>query len=143
MRNKIKDLLLLLCAGGLVLLLVVLFSHDEPIEISVPQLAKIDPAVQEAHQQAVSREEAIRARYARLSRCKINDDCIIVDKDPCGCLIGPKGVTAINALYTLEFNNTQAGTVTKTCPEQAPRAVRECSPSARAVCVQNSCKIKY
>lgn len=143
MNKLLKKIILCVCTGAVLLLIPILYSHDTPIQIEVPHLNEQELAAQEKQQQ----EEQARAmedmRKHRVYRCKRNDDCIIVDKDPCGCLVGPKGVVAINAMYTLDFNMLQAKTVTKACPERAARPVRECSPSARAVCVKNLCKITY
>ena len=143
MKKVIKNTVLLVCAGVIVVLIPILFANDTPIEVNVPHLNLQELEEKERQLQAEKQRELQEQRKDRITRCVRNDDCIIVDKDPCGCLIGPKGVTAINALYTIDFNMLQGKAVTKTCPEKAPRAVRECSPSARAVCSKKRCKIVY
>ena len=126
MKYKIKELLLLCCAVGVLALLPLLYSKDMPIEVNVPALnsKEMDVKAEEQHREA-------------------DEDCIIVDKDPCGCLVGPSGVTAINAEYTLDFNKMQSNLVAKACPDRAPSTERECSPDAQAVCVENVCKIRF
>ena len=92
---------------------------------------------------AAEKEAQRQARARRVYSCKADEDCIIVDKDPCGCAIGPKGVVAINVNYLTDFNalNSQK-MVTKSCSEVLSRE-KECSPSARAVCKAHTCKITY
>ena len=132
-----------ICTGCICLLILVLFSNDTPIEVSLPHLNQQELEEQEKQQQEEYARNQEALRRQRVSSCKRNDDCIIVDKDPCGCLVGPQGVTAINAMYTTDFNILQGKVITKACPEKAPRKVRECSSSARAACVKNKCKIVY
>ena len=143
MRYKIKELLLLCCAVGVIALLPVLYSKDQPIEVNVPALTsqEVEAKAEEQHKETVA--AAAKAQVRRMYRCQADEDCIIVDKDPCGCLVGPSGVTAINAEYTLDFNKLQSKLVAKTCPDGEPSAVRECSPNAQAVCVENVCKIRF
>lgn len=143
MKFKIKELLLFLCALGVLALIPVFLKQDNPIEVSVPVLNAEQMAAKEAKQQKVVQQSAAQTRMKRMVSCSLDEDCIIVDKDPCGCLVGPEGVTAINAAYTLDFNAFQAHLVTKTCPEGAPSTERECSPSAQAMCVERVCKIVY
>ena len=143
MKKIIKNTVLLVCAGLIVILIPVLFSNDSPIPVNVSHLNLQELEEQEKQRQAEQQKVLQEQRKDRVNRCAHNDDCIIVDKDPCGCLIGPKGVTAINALYTIDFNMLQEKSVTKTCPTTAPSTVRECSPSAHAVCVKKRCKIAY
>lgn len=143
MKFKLKELLLILCAVGALGLIPVFLSKDNPIEISVPVVTSAQLAAKEAKHQKAVEESAAQAAMRRMVSCSVNEDCIIVDKDPCGCLVGPQGVTAINASYTLDFNKMQSNLVAKACPEGAPSTERECSPSAQAVCVQNVCQISY
>ncbi len=151
MMSKIKGLVLLICAAGAILFALVFFSRPVPIEASFPRVTsemveenKIKVAEQEKQQ---AQEEAARKRAeleVRLYRCSSDEDCIIVDKDPCGCLRGPKGVTAINSNLSLEFSRLMdkqfAGQ--KMCPSTSSTE-KECSPSARAVCQAKHCKIVY
>lgn len=143
MNKLIKNVILWTCAACVLLLIPILYSNDAPIQIDVPHLNLQELEEQEKQQQAEQARALEAIRKQRVNSCKRNDDCIIVDKDPCGCLVGPQGVTAINALYTLDFNMLQAKTVTKACPDRAPSKVRECSATARAVCVKRKCKIVY
>lgn len=143
MKSKIKASILLVCALGAVLLIPVFLSKDEPIEVSVPLLDLAQIQAQEAKEQKAAEQSAAQAKLRRMYSCTADEDCIIVDKDPCGCLVGPQGVTAINASYTLDFNKMQSSLIAKACPEGAPFVEKECSPSAQAVCVQNTCKITY
>ena len=143
MKSKIKSALLLVCAGIAVVLIPVFLSKDTPIEVSVTERTKTKLAEQEAEQQQEAQAQAAKNRTRRVYRCQVDEDCIIVDKDPCGCLVGPSGVTAINAAYTLDFNRMNVRSLTKACPETAPSMERECSPSAHAVCAEQVCKIAY
>ncbi len=104
---------------------------------------KEDYQKQEAQQEAQERARRIAKARAVNFACQSDEDCIIVDKDPCGCLVGPKGVVAINAARTLEFNKTLENVMAKACPDGAPSQEKECSPNARAVCRNKTCKIIY
>ena len=143
MKLKIKEVLLWLCALAALGMIPVFIEKDTPIEVSVPVLNEAQLAAKEAREQKAAQASAAQAAMRRMVSCSVNEDCIIVDKDPCGCLVGPEGVTAINAAYTLDFNKFQSGSVTKACPEGAPSTERECSPSAQAVCQDNVCRISY
>lgn len=143
MKGKIKAACLLVCAFGALLLIPVFLSKDEPIEVSVPLLDAAQMEAQEEQAQKAAEQAAEQAKRRRMYSCTVDEDCIIVDQDPCGCLVGPKGVTSINAAYTLDFNKQQSNLITKACPEGEPSTEKECSPTARAVCEQNYCKIVY
>ena len=143
MKFRIREILLLCCALGALGLIPVFLSKDNPIEVTMPYLDKAQMAAKEAQQKKAAEESASQAKMRRMISCTVNEDCIIVDKDPCGCLVGPQGVTAINAAYTLDFNKMQSNLVAKACPEGLPSTERECSPSAQAVCRENVCKIAY
>ena len=143
MKFRIREILLLCCALGALGLIPVFLSKDNPIEVTMPYLDKAQMAAKEVQQKKAAEESAAQAKMRRMISCTVNEDCIIVDKDPCGCLVGPQGVTAINAAYTLDFNKMQSNLVAKACPEGAPSTERECSPSAQAVCMENVCKIAY
>ena len=137
MKKTLKNLILWICTGLVVVLIVVLYANDAP-HLNLQELE-----AQEKEQQAEQARALEALRRQRVTSCKRSSDCIIVDKDPCGCLVGPQGVTAINALYTTDFNLLQSATVTKACPEKEPCTIRECAPTARAACVKNKCKIVY
>lgn len=143
MKFKIKEIILLVCALGALGLIPVFLSKDQPIEVSVPVLDLAKLEAKEAKQQKAAAESAEQAKMHRMISCTVNEDCIIVDKDPCGCLVGPQGVMAINAAYTLDFNKLQSNLVAKACPEGEPSVERECSPSAQPVCLENVCRIAY
>lgn len=144
MKKTLKNLILCICTGCVLLLIPILYSKDAPIEVSVPHLNLQELEAQEKQQQEEQARALEATRWHRVSSCKRNDDCIIVDLDPCGCLVGPQGVTAINALYTPDFVLLQSKkNTTKACPNKAPSKVRECSSTARAVCLKNKCKIAY
>lgn len=143
MKNKLKNLLLLACAGCVLVLIPVFFTQDKPIEVTIPTLTEKEFTAQQETQQKAAQATAQKARVRRVFRCQADEDCIIVDKDPCGCLIGPEGVTAINASYTLDFDKMQSRAVTKACPDRAPSQEKECSPSAVPVCRENVCRIAY
>ncbi len=143
MKLKIKEAMLLVCALAALGAIPLFLSKDNPIEVSVPVLDAAQLAAKEAKAQKEAAESAVQAAMRRMVSCSVNEDCIIVDKDPCGCLVGPEGVTAINAAYTLDFNKFQSNSLTKACPEGAPSVERECSPSAQAVCQENVCRISY
>ena len=129
--------------GLIIVLIPILYSYDTPIQVSAPHINLQELEEKEKAQQEEQARVAEEARRRRIISCKQDDDCIIVDKDPCGCLIGPQGVTAINALHTVEFDRSQSKTVAKACPEDEPSTVRECAPTARAACVKKQCKIVY
>ncbi len=145
MRSKIKDIFLLVCTGVILVLLPVFLSRNKPIQMDLPILTP-EEAPKEAPKPApppVEQQPAPTPKINKLAVCEEDEDCIIVDQDPCGCLSGPEGVTAINALYTLEFNEQHAGVITKACPDVPPSTERECSEMAQAVCINKQCKIVY
>lgn len=143
MKDKLKSVLWLVCAVCVLASIPVFLSKDNPIEADVPTLTLEEVTQQEEAQQKTAQASAKKAKVRRVFRCQADEDCIIVDKDPCGCLVGPEGVTAINAEYTLDFNRMQSQALTKACPDREPSHERECSPSAEAVCQENVCKIVY
>ena len=143
MKSKIKATILILCALGALGLIPVFFQNAQPIEVIAPQLNTRELAEKEAQEQKVAAAQDKQMRARRMLRCQTSDDCIIVDKDPCGCLVGPKGVIAINANFTLDFNRLQEKVMAKACPDTLPSEEKECSPSAQAVCENNLCKITY
>lgn len=143
MKNKFKNLLLLMSAGCVLVLIPIFFVQDKPIEVTLSTLTEKEFTAQQETQQKAAQATAQKARVRRVFHCQADEDCIIVDKDPCGCLIGPEGVTAINASYTLDFNKMQSKAVTKACPDRALSQEKECSPFAVPVCRENVCQIAY
>ncbi len=151
MSKKIKGLFLLVCAVAAILLAVFFYSHTEKIEANVPLVTPemVANYQKESQANAEKQQRAEEARQRnetqlRMVTCQTSEQCIIVDKDPCGCLSGPAGVTAINADYSLEFSRLieKEFAEAKTCPSVGSTE-RECSASARAVCQENRCKIIY
>ena len=147
MRSTLRDMLLLVCAGLVLVILPVFLTRLSPIEVNFPvvnqdTLGPLEPPSQQVSAQS-SKAAALKAKMRKIHSCENDEDCIIVDKDPCGCLVGPAGVTAINALYTLDFDKLQTHTFTETCPDAEPSTEQECSASAHAVCQANVCKIVY
>ena len=151
MSQKIKGLFLLICAVGVLGLAMSFFSRGTPIEVQVPMVTKqmVEEKQAQLKSEAEQRQNAEAARKraeteARVRQCTADEQCIIVDRDPCGCFKGPEGVTAINSVMSLEFSQmVQAETSGSTvCPEVGS-SERECSATAQAVCRQNSCTIIY
>ncbi|MBO7238160.1 MAG: hypothetical protein J6U96_02565 [Elusimicrobiaceae bacterium] len=149
--NKLYGLLLLICAGGAMFLTILFFAQPAPIEVKMVRLdeemvkeneAKMKE--EEKRQQAAHAAQARADLEKRLYRCKSNEECIIVDKDPCGCARGPQGVTAINSDLSLEYSKLMEKKFAKieVCPDVASKE-KECSPKARPVCEANRCKIAY
>lgn len=149
MKEKLREFGLLVLAVCVILLAPVFFARNTPIEVEFPEFTVAqaeedsaknaeEAAAAEARARAEARERAQRRIYA----CKSDEECIIVDKDLCGCLVGPSGVTAINSAEIIAYNRTLPN-ATKTCPDTPASLERECSPRARAVCERNLCKIKY
>lgn len=143
MKKIITNVFLLVCTAVVLLLIPLFMSHDSPIPVEIPHLSSEELAAQKEAAAKIEREAAQKARIQRVYSCKKNEDCIIVDKDPCGCAIGPKGVVAINVNYITDFDIlNKAKMVTKTCPSKVSK-VKECSPSAHGVCKAKTCKIAY
>ena len=149
--NKMKGLVLLTCTVGVVLLTLVFFFRPEPIPVSItPVTTQMIAANEIKMQEEEKRQQAQQAARQRadlehrLYRCQSNAECIIVDKDPCGCLRGPQGVTAINSNFSLEFSRLmqERYSNTQVCPSVASTE-EACAPTARAVCQANLCKIIY
>lgn len=144
--NKIKQIFLFLCALGVIAAIPVVLSRREVIPTDMPALSREDVAAnKQNYEKQEAQERARRAAKARSVNfaCTADEDCIIVDKDPCGCLVGPKGVVAINASRSLEFTKSLGNVLAKACPDGEPSQEKECSPNARAVCRNKTCKIVY
>lgn len=143
MNKKIKNIFLLVCTGVIVFAIPMLLSHHTPTQVDLVELDAQEIAVQKEAAAQAEKQAARQARAMRVYACSTNEDCIIVDKDPCGCSVGPKGVVAINVNHIVDFNamNNQKS-VTSTCAEKVSQE-KECSPSARPVCKARRCKIEY
>lgn len=151
MSYKIKSLLFVIGAAAALLLALYFFSKATPLEA---QMSLLTMQMVEDNQEQIRREETKRqnaeaarrkaALEAKLYQCSSDDECVIVDKDPCGCLKGPEGVTAINSSMSLEFSRMMEKqfAAATACPSVG-LAERECSDTARAACRHNRCKIVY
>lgn len=142
MKKGLKNLFYITSAVVIVLFLVVFFKHDSVMNFEFPDLNLEEITAQEEAQKQIAQAAAVRARAKRMFMCEADEDCIIVDKDPCGCLVGPAGVTSINVNHVLDFNETQK-TITTTCPDTPPSTQGACSPSAQAVCKNKMCTIVF
>ena len=151
MNKKLEGIFLLVCAVVVGLIGFSLFSEVNPIEVNMPvftkQMAEELQAKNASAEQKRQYAQAVRNRAdleIKIYGCQTDDDCIIVDKDPCGCLRGPEGVTAINAEWSLEFSKLVEKQFSSgsSCPS-AGSAERECSDTAAAVCQENHCKIVW
>ncbi len=151
MSQKIKGLFLLVCAAGVLILALSFFSRSTPIEVQMPlvttQMVKENQAQLKSEEEQRQNAAAARKRAeteVRVRQCTADDQCIIVDRDPCGCLKGPEAVTAINSAMSLEFSQlVQSETFGSTVCPAVGSTERECSATARAVCQQNACTIIY
>ena len=142
MNKMIKNLVLIACTVGVVFLIPLFLSHDSPIPVEIPRLDAQEMAAKKEAAEQAERQAQKEARARRVYACKVDEDCIIVDTDPCGCALGPKGVTAINVNFITDFNAINAQSMTKTCPDTVSTE-RECSPNTEAVCRARTCKIQY
>ena len=143
MKKLIKNVFLLACTGGVVCLIALFMTHDSPIPVDIPALDSAEIAAQKEAAAQAEKEAQRQAHAKRVYSCSTDEDCLIVDKDPCGCAAGPKGVVAININYITDFNAINAQRmVTKACAEVLSRE-KECSPTAHAVCKARTCKIVY
>jgi len=143
MKKMFKSTWLLICSGVLAVFMLACFVNNQPIPIDMPSFTQEELAAKKQEAAKEARATERRHKLVQMYACKTDEDCVIVDKDPCGCAAGPKGVTAINVAYLPEFdslNNTPFGT--KSCPEISSTE-KECSLSARAVCQAKHCKITY
>ncbi len=143
MKSKIKNLWWLICAALVLLSIPVFWANKTSIEVNIPSVSAEDLKERVEQTQKASQALALRDTKRRIFECKTDDDCIIVDKDPCGCIAGPSGVTAINAAMTIDYEKIYHPSVVKECPNKAPSKLRECSANAHPVCREKVCKIIY
>ena len=85
-------------------LIPLFLAHDSPIEVNIPRLDAAEMAAQKEAAQQAEKQAQREARARRVYACQSDEDCIIVEKDPCGCAVGPKGVVAINVNFVTDFN---------------------------------------
>ncbi len=143
MNKMIKNVVLIACTVGVVFLIPLFLTHDTPIEVDVPYLDATEIAAKKEVAEQADKQAQKEARARRVYMCEADEDCIIVDKDPCGCSVGPKGVVAINVNYITEFNALNSQSMgTKACPD-AVSTEKECSSTAQPVCKARKCKITY
>ena len=142
MNKIVKNVILMVVTAGVVFLIPLFLMHDSPTQVNIPQLDAKEIATKKEEADRAEKQAQRAARTRRVYSCQVDEDCIIVDKDPCGCAAGPKGVVAINVNFIADFNaiNSQQGT--KACPDVVSTE-RECSPTAKGVCVSRVCKIHY
>ena len=140
--NKIKNIILIAATAGVVFLIPLFLAHDEPIQVEIPSFDAQELEAKKEAQQQAERQAQREARARRVYACQEDEDCVIVDKDPCGCGIGPKGVVAININFITDFNALNSNQVTTTCPDTVSTE-KECSETAQAVCRARMCKIIY
>ena len=143
MKNKVRNILYIGLALFVFALIPVFLTQSNPMQVDLPKLNLQEVEAQEQAQQKAAQATAQRALARKMFQCEKDEDCIIVDKDPCGCLVGPSGVTTINVEYTLQFTQKQSNSIAAACPDGEPSQEQECSPSARAVCREQVCKIVY
>lgn len=145
----VKGIFYLVCAVLVLLLIPVLLKHDQPIFVEVPSIdvKKIDEIrAQEEQMIIVEKKEAQkaiqRAHYNPFVVCAEDEECVIVDNHPCGCLVGSKGKTVINIKYITEFTeNVQRRAGETSCPNGTPSTEGACNVNARAICQQKTCRI--
>ncbi len=151
MNQMIKGVFLLACAFVAAVLAVSFFSRSQPIEVQIPLVTKqmVEENQAQIQQEQQRRQHKLQAKKraeleVRLYQCQSDEECVIVDQDPCGCLKGPEGVTAINAGLSLEFSRLMEKSYADAtaCPSTASTQ-KECSPTAHPVCQQNRCQIVY
>ena len=140
MKKQIKNLVYVCICCGVLGAIPVLLSKSKPIMLNVSEM-DLTTLTQSKEQEGRDMSAASGRGIPRAFRCTVDDDCIIVAKDPCGCLLGPQGVAAVNVEHALYFAPNDTGT--KTCPSMAPSTEAQCSPTAQAVCQANRCTITY
>jgi len=142
MNKMIKNVVLLVAITVVVFLIPLFLLHDAPIEVTIPQLDAQELAAKKEAAEQAEKQAQKEARIRRVYACQADEDCIIVDKDPCGCAVGPQGVVAINVDFVTDFNTLNSNQVTKACPDTISTE-KECSEEAKAVCIARTCKIRY
>ena len=138
-----KKVFLLVLALAVLALIPVFLKNNQPVFVEVPEINVEEIQAKQEAQQKAAQEAMRRAKQRRMVACETDDECVIVDKDACGCLIGPKSVTAINISAMMEFNNMHKKSGAAKCPNREPSNEAECSITAHAACVNKACKILY
>ncbi len=138
----IKNVVLIAAITVVAFLIPLFLAHDAPIEVNIPQLDAAEIAAQKEAAQQAEKQAQREARIRRVYACQKDEDCIIVEKDPCGCAVGPKGLVAINVDFVTDFNTLNSKQITTACPDTISTE-KECSAEAQAVCRARTCKITY
>ena len=142
MNKMIKNVVLIAAITVVAFLIPLFLAHDAPIEVNIPQLDAAEIAAQKEAAQQAEKQAQREARIRRVYACQKDEDCIIVEKDPCGCAVGPKGLVAINVDFVTDFNTLNSKQITTACPDTISTE-KECSAEAQAVCRARNCKITY
>ncbi len=142
MKNKIQSLLYVVAAVVVFVISYGIYQQRTPINVPMAEINSADWEAQKAAAEQSTARAASLSRARKLVACETDEDCVIVDKDPCGCVVGPQGVTAINVGQIEEFNKNLSQ-ITQSCPDNAPSTQAQCSPTAQAVCRERACTIIY
>ena len=142
MNKMIKNIILIVVTAIVVFLIPLFLTHDSPTQVNMPQLNAQEIATKKEEADRAEKRAQKAARARQVYACKSDEECIIVDKDPCGCAVGPKGVTAININFITEFNTMNGQQGATTCSDVVSTE-KECSATAKGVCVSGTCKIHY
>ena len=143
MKKLITNSCLLICTAVVLILIPLFLSHDSPIPVDIVELDAAQLSAQKEAAAQAAKESAKQALIKRIYTCQMDEDCVIVEKDPCGCAVGPKGVVAINMNYIADFHRLNGTSmVTQACADTLSQE-RECSPAAHGVCQAHTCKIAY
>ena len=143
MKKFIKNIVYCCLCAVVIALIPLFFSKAKPIDLDIPVLDLNEIQDEKKQEEKAAKRAAARVTAKRMSDCMVDDDCVIVAKDPCGCLLGPQGVTAINVSYAVAFSEQQAKAPMTTCPSAIPSTEAECSENAHSVCRANKCTIVY
>ena len=111
MMKKVQNIFYVVGAVILGFITFTMYQQRTPIPIFVPEITMEELDTRAAAAKQTEERVAANTRARKLVACSVDDDCIIVDKDPCGCLVGSAGVTSINVNHVLDFNETQSGYV--------------------------------
>lgn len=142
MIKKVQNIFYVVGAVILGFITFTMYQQHTPIPIFVPEITMEELDTRAAAAKQTEERVAANTRARKLVACSVDDDCIIVDKDPCGCVRGPQGVMAINVEQVGDFAS-QTNAVTVNCPDREPSTEAQCSPQARPVCRERVCTIVY
>jgi hypothetical protein len=137
-KNIIYVVLTVLVAG----VTFSVYQNNTPLTVDLPSLSLEQLQAKEEAVKENTQISAARSRHKKWTACEEDEDCIIIDQDPCGCLIGPKGVTAINVDFMQAYEDKHQNQTTA-CPEGEPSQEAQCSPDAHPVCKNKVCTIMF